>query len=183
MAGGIDYYLGRVKGLLLKYISMSDNEFDAGFSSGENITLEEAGRMMPGKVLMMKNVFPCKVTGFATAKPGKHGSAKAMVTAKDIFTDKQYEETFGTGDMIPAPIVTKQEYTCLDMDRDDGTLTLMDAAGEMKEDLNLPEASHMADIVKDIKRIIDAQKKECLVTVQKWGEKEMVYSVREGVDM
>ena len=31
-----------------------------------------------------------------------------MITAKDIFTDKQYEETFGTGDMIPAPIVTKQ---------------------------------------------------------------------------
>merc|ERR1740117_930000 len=88
---------------------------------------------MPGKVLMMKDVFPCKVTAFATAKPGKHGSAKAMVTAKDIFTDKQYEETFGTGDMIPAPIVTKQEYQLLDLDEDEGNLTLMDlASGEMK---------------------------------------------------
>ena len=72
---------------------MSDNEFEQGVSSGENITLEEAGRMQPGKVLMMKETFPCKVTAFATAKPGKHGSAKAMITAKDIFTDKQYEET------------------------------------------------------------------------------------------
>ena len=163
---------------------MSDNEFEAGVSSGENITLEEAGRMMPGKVLMMKDVFPCKVTAFATAKPGKHGSAKAMVTAKDIFTDKQYEETFGTGDMIPAPIVTKQEYQLLDLDEDEGNLTLMDlASGEMKEDLNLPTANHMSDVCKEIKRIQAAQKKECLVTIQTWGDKQAVYSVREGAEM
>merc|ERR1712166_1228128 len=113
-----------------------------------NITLEEAGRMMPGKVLMMEDVFPCKVTAFATAKPGKHGSAKDIVTAK------QYEETFGTGDMIPAPIVTKQEYQLLDLDEDEGNLTLMDmASGEMKEDLNLPTANHMSDVCKEIKRI------------------------------
>ena len=56
---------------------------------------------------MMKGEFPCKVINFSTAKPGKHGSAKAMITGKDIFTDKQYEETFGTGDMIPAPVVVK----------------------------------------------------------------------------
>ena len=161
-----------------------DNEFEAGVSSGENITLEEAGRMQPGKVLMMRETFPCKVTSFATAKPGKHGSAKAMITAKDIFTDKQYEETFGTGDMIPAPIVTKQEFSCIDVDADDGTLMLMNmTSGEMKEDLNLPEANHMADICKEIKRIIAAGKKECLVTVQKWGDKEAVYSVREGTEM
>ena len=64
----------------------------------------------------MKGEFPCKVTSFSTAKPGKHGSAKAMITGKDIFTDKQYEETFGTGDMIQAPVVTNIEYNCLDCD-------------------------------------------------------------------
>ena len=161
---------------------MSDNEFEAGVSSGENITLEEAGRMQPGKVLMMRETFPCKVTSFATAKPGKHGSAKAMITAKDIFTDKQYEETFGTGDMIPAPIVTKQEFTRIDVDADTGTLMLMDTAGEMKEDLDLPTANHMSDVCKEIKKIVAAGKKECLVTVQKWGDKEAVYSVREGAE-
>jgi translation initiation factor 5A len=68
---------------------ISENEFTVGVSSGENITREEAGRMQPGKYLMMKDEkYPCKVTQFNTAKPGKHGSAKAMIMGKDIFTDK-----------------------------------------------------------------------------------------------
>merc|ERR1712100_583868 len=90
--------------------AMSDNEFEAGESYGSINSVGEAGRMKPGSLLIMKDTFPCKVTAFATAKPGKHGSAKAMITGKDIFTDKQYEETFGTGDNIPVPIVKKKEY-------------------------------------------------------------------------
>ncbi len=100
---------------------MSDNEFIQGDSGAANITLVEAGRRKPGSLLMMKGEFPCKVVSFSTAKPGKHGSAKAMITGKDIFTDKQYEETFGTGDMIPAPVVTNNEFVCLDCD-DQGVL-------------------------------------------------------------
>ena len=127
--------------------------------------------MKPGSLIIMKEQFPCKVTAFSTAKPGKHGSAKAMITAKDIFTDKQYDETFGTGDMIPAPIVTKTEVTAICYD-DDGVLQLMMPDGELKEDLNLPTESHLTDIANNIKRIIDAGNKECLVTYQKYGEKE-----------
>ena len=151
---------------------MSDeNEFDAG-DSGANITeLKEAGRMKPGSLIIMKEQFPCKVTAFSTAKPGKHGSAKAMITAKDIFTDKQYDETFGTGDMIPAPIVKKVELTAIAYD-DDGVLQLMTPDGELKEDLNLPTEGHLTDIAANIKRIIDAGAKECLVTYQKYGDKE-----------
>ena len=101
---------------------MSDeNEFEQGDSGALNTELAEAGRMKPGSLIIMKEQWPCKVTAFSTAKPGKHGSAKAMITAKDIFTDKQYDETFGTGDMIPRPIVTKTELMCMDVD-DDGVL-------------------------------------------------------------
>ena len=148
-----------------------ENEFEAG-DAGANITeLKEAGRMKPGSLIIMKEQFPCKVTAFSTAKPGKHGSAKAMITAKDIFTDKQYDETFGTGDMIPAPIVSKTEVTAICYD-DDGVLQLMMPDGDLKEDLNLPTESHLTDIANNIKRIIDAGNKECLVTFQKYGEKE-----------
>ena len=161
---------------------MSENEFEQGESGALNTELAEAGRMKPGSYIIMKEQWPCKVTAFSTAKPGKHGSAKAMITAKDIFTDKQYEETFGTGDMIPRPIVTKTESTCLCYD-DDGKMDIMLADGTMKEDLNLPTESHLSEVVVNIKRIIDAGTKECLVTVQKWGEKEQVVSVREGQDM
>ena len=103
----------------------SENEFEQGDSGALNTELADAGRMKPGSLIIMKETFPCKVTAFSTAKPGKHGSAKAMITAKDIFTDKQYDETFGTGDMIPRPIVNKSEVSGLSYD-DDGVLTLMD---------------------------------------------------------
>lgn len=161
---------------------MSDeNEFETGDSGALNTELAEAGRMKPGSLIIMKETFPCKVTAFSTAKPGKHGSAKAMITAKDVFTDKQYDETFGTGDMIPRPIVTKTEVTCICYD-DDGVLQLMMPDGDIKEDLNLPTESHLSDVATKIKQIVDAATKECLVTYQKWGDREQVVAVREGQD-
>lgn len=160
---------------------MSDNEFDAGDAGSANTELAEAGRMKPGSLIIMKETFPCKVTAFSTAKPGKHGSAKAMITAKDIFTDKQYEETFGTGDMIPRPVIKRQEITCLDCN-DDGNLSCMLPDGELREDLNLPTESHLSDCAKRIKEILEAGNKECLITVLEWSDKVQVISVREGQD-
>ena len=149
---------------------MSDNEFEQGDSGAANITLVEAGRRKAGSLVMMKEEWPCKVTNLSTAKPGKHGSAKAMIVAKDIFTDKQYEETFGTGDMIPAPVVVKTEYVCIDMDAD-GALTLMTAEGEMKEDLSLPTEGHLNHLEKEIRAMLEKGTKECLVIVQVWGDR------------
>ena len=162
-------------------MSGSENEFEQGDSGALNTELKEAGRMKPGSLIMMKEQFPAKVTAFSTAKPGKHGSAKAMITAKDIFTDKQYDETFGTGDMIPAPIVTKKEMTCICYD-DENALQIMDESGELLEHLNLPTEAHLKDVAASIKRIVDDGSKECLVTVQKWGDIEQVIAVREGKD-
>ena len=90
-----------------------------------------------GSLIMMREQYPCKVTQISTSKPGKHGSAKANVIAKDIFTDKQYEESFGTGDMVPRPIVTTTEVVAIAYDEDD-SLALLLANGELKEDLDLP---------------------------------------------
>ena len=165
----------------------SSNEFekgDAGSSTTLSCTFDhtthlvEAGRAKPGSLIMLKETFPCKVTQFATAKPGKHGSAKAMITGKDIFTDKQYEETFGTGDMTPAPTVAKNEYNCIAVDGD--FLQLMAESGELKEDIKLPSEEHLKDIKKGIERILDEGKKECLVQVQTWGDREQAVGVREG---
>ena len=163
---------------------MSENEFEKGDAGATNTRLAEAGRMKPGSLIIMKELHPCKVTAFSTAKPGKHGSAKAMITAKDIFTDKQYEETFGTGDMIPAPEVQKKEYLCIDIDTNDNDrLDLMDRdTGDMREDMNLPTEAHLSDVVKTIKSVIADGTKECLVTVMEWGEKMQVVAARMGAD-
>ena len=159
---------------------MSDNEFEQGDAGSSLTELAEAGRMKPGSLIMLKGEFPCKVTSFSTAKPGKHGSAKAMITGKDVFTDKQYEETFGTGDMIPRPIIKKTEYTCISVDGD--FLQLMTPSGELKEDVKLPTEAHLGDVAKRINEILEAASKECLVTVQSWGERQQVVGAREGVD-
>ena len=161
---------------------MSENEFEQGESGALNTELAEAGRMKPGSLIIMKEQFPCKVTAFSTAKPGKHGSAKAMITAKDVFTDKQYDETFGTGDMIPRPIIKKEEANLLSME-DDGTMCIMLADGDLKEDLNLPTEAHLSDVVAQIKAIlprVESDGVECLVTFQQWGSRlPQICAVRE----
>ena len=144
---------------------MSENEFERGDAGATITELHEAGRMKPGSLIMMVNAtFPCKVVDFSTAKPGKHGSAKAMIKAKDIFTNKQYEETFGTGDMIPRPLVAKSEVTCIDCN-EDGVLTLMDENGEINESLNLPTEEHLNEVPPKIRSILEAGTFECLVTI------------------
>ena len=75
----------------------------------------DTNRLKPGSLVMVKG-FPCKVTEQSTAKPGKHGSAKVIIKAKDILTLKVYECTFHAGDMVDAPIVKRKEYTLLNID-------------------------------------------------------------------
>lgn len=56
---------------------------------------------------------PCKVIDYSTAKPGKHGSAKATIVGTDIFTGKKYEDGGPTGANIMVPNVKKLEYEIL----------------------------------------------------------------------
>ena len=108
----------------------------------------DPNRLKPGSLVMVKG-FPCKVTDTTTAKPGKHGSAKVILKAKDILTDKMYECTFHAGDMVDAPIVKRVEYTLLNID--DESLEMLDGAGEIKSDVNLPNAEgHLVDVRKRI---------------------------------
>ena len=80
---------------------MTDNEFEFTNAGASNTEPVEAGRCKINSLIMLKdNKFPCKVVDFSTAKPGKHGSAKAMIIGKDIFTYKTYEESFGTSELI-----------------------------------------------------------------------------------
>ena len=123
---------------------------------------------------------PCKVTDVTTAKPGKHGSAKVILKGKDIMTAKTYECTFHAGDMVPAPIVSREEYTLLNID--DTALELLDKNGEVKSDVNMPEQEHLKDVAVMIKKTFDEGKKETLVTVLNVMGKELVIECREGND-
>ena len=122
---------------------------------------------------------PCKVVSFSTAKTGKHGAAKAMVTGIDIFTSNKYECTFGSGDNVDAPLVVRREYTLINID-DEGFMCLMDETGTMKEDLKLPTEDWLKDIVAKCKEVLAAGEKECLVSVISATGMEKLVSVKEG---
>ena len=85
---------------------MEDNEFIQGDAGASGMEKTAAGSLKKGSLVMIKGR-PCKVVDFSTAKTGKHGSAKAMVTGIDIFTSNKLECTFSTGDNVDAPIVNK----------------------------------------------------------------------------
>ena len=157
---------------------MEDNEFVQGDAGASGMEKVQAGTLKKGSLVMIKD-HPCKVVDFSTAKTGKHGAAKAMVTGIDIFTSNKYECTFSTGDNVDAPVVSKTEYSLINID-DEGYVTLMQDNGETKEDLKLPEDDWLKDCVGKIKEIFAAEKNECLVTVLKALSTEKIISVREG---
>ena len=155
-------------------------DFSKGEAGGSGVERVAAGDLKKGDLCMIKG-HPCKVVNFSTAKVGKHGSAKAMVTGIDIFTSNKYEATFGSGDMIDAPITKRVEYSLLNID-DDGYLSLLTDSGETKEDVQLPTDDWLKDVVSRTKQIFEAGEKECLVTVLAALGQEKVIAVREGKD-
>ena len=156
-----------------------DEQFETTDAGATMCEKTDTNRLKVGSLIMIKG-FPCKVTEASTAKPGKHGSAKVILKARDILTAKVYECTFHAGDMVDAPIVVRQEFTVLNIDGD--ALELLTPEGEVKSDVNLPEDEHLRDVTNKIREIFEAGKKECLVTVLKTLGKEQVIEVREGND-
>ena len=160
---------------------MSDDEnfevTDAGASMCEKT---DTNRLKNGSLVMIKGN-PCKVTEVSTAKPGKHGSAKVILKGKDILTSKVYECTFHAGDMVDAPIVKRNEYQLLNIE--DTVLQLLDGAGEVKEDVNLPEEEHLKDVKSNIQTWFDEGKTEVLVTILATLGKELVVDARQGAEV
>ena len=74
----------------------------------------------------------------SVAKVGKHGSAKAKITGIDVFTSNKYEEIHPTSHNIDVPIITREDWTLVDIARD-GFASLMNDNGDTKEDIKIPD--------------------------------------------
>jgi translation initiation factor 5A len=155
-----------------------DYQFEQGDSGSAGIEKVQAGCLKKGSLVMIKG-HPCKVVDFSTAKTGKHGAAKAMVTGIDIFTSNKYECTFSTSENVDAPVLTKKEYQLIDID-DEGYLSLMEDNGDVKQDLKLPEDEWLKDVTDRAREILAEGKKECIVTIYSSMGNEKLISVREG---
>ena len=129
------------------------NEFESSNAGSTGMEKVYAGSLHKGDLVMIKG-HPCKVMAFSTAKTGKHGSAKAMITGIDLFNSNKYECTFSTGDNVDAPVVKRVEYSLINIE-DDGYATLMNDNGDIKEDLKIPDEEWLKDVTDKIKELFE----------------------------
>jgi len=82
---------------------------------------------------------PCKVVEYSTAKTGKHGHAKASITAIDIFTKKKMEDSQTTSHNVDVPNISRTEYSIMSIDNE-GYCSLMNTnTNELRSDIKLPD--------------------------------------------
>merc|ERR1712001_218406 len=108
---------------------MSDDEHFEGVDSSGALTYP-----MQCSALRKKG-YPCKIVDMSTSKTGKHGHAKVNMVGIDIFDGKKYEDMSPSTHNMEVPNVKRSEYSIIDV-TEEGYLSLMDDAGEIRDDLH-----------------------------------------------
>eukprot|EP00766_Chilomastix_caulleryi_P005384 gnl/Chilomastix_caulleri/6871.p1 GENE.gnl/Chilomastix_caulleri/6871~~gnl/Chilomastix_caulleri/6871.p1 ORF type:complete len:154 (-),score=36.98 gnl/Chilomastix_caulleri/6871:32-493(-) len=99
---------------------------------------------------------PCKIVDKNVAKTGKHGGAKARITAIDIFTDKKYEDIIPTSHNCDVPNVKTTTYPVMLIDEDHVEFMLED--GSVRDDYkNDPEDPVCRDLYEAYKKLSPSQ--------------------------
>lgn len=136
-------------------MSSSDFEdFEHAEAVSSNTKPVQAGSIKKGGYCMLKG-FPCKVIDYSTAKPGKHGAAKASITGIDIFTGKKHEDAFPTSHTVYVPIVNKVEYEVANISGDN-FVSLIKQDYSLKEDICLT-----ADLKEELKSLYEDNQNDC----------------------
>ena len=152
---------------------MSDGEYtfeSVASGASETVPIQCSGLRKNGFVVIKDR--PCKIVDMSTSKTGKHGSAKVHLVGIDIFTGKKYEEISPSTHNMNVPNVARVEYTLLDIDS--GYLSLMQASGDTKDDVRLPDG----ELGEKIKQDFDAGKELLVSVISAMGE-EVAMSYKE----
>jgi len=118
---------------------LSDYSVEKTDAAASETIPKRAGEVKKGSYIILKEK-PCKVVDVSTSKTGKHGHAKAKIVGIDIFTGKKYVDVCPTSHNMSEPVITNEEWQVVDVDRDN-VLSLMNQAGEIKSNLQLPTTS------------------------------------------
>jgi len=155
---------------------MSDNELDAGnfdnTASGALTYPMQCSALRKNGFCIMKG-HPCKIVDMSTSKTGKHGHAKVNLVGIDIFDGKKYEDMSPSTHNMEVPNVKRTEYTIIDIN-EEGYLSLMDDAGEVRDDLH---CNHNQELLNEIKTKFDAGD-EMMISVLAAMGKEMPMSIK-----
>ncbi|TFG12104.1 translation initiation factor IF-5A [Candidatus Thorarchaeota archaeon] len=77
-----------------------------------SIKKTSAKSLKPGSYFVIDGE-PCKVTNIEKSKPGKHGSAKANITAIGFFDNRKRNVIMPADRMVDVPIIDKRSATVI----------------------------------------------------------------------
>ena len=86
---------------------------------------KEVRDLQEGNYLMMDGA-PCKISAYSTAKPGKHGSAKARIEGKGVFNDKKRSLSQPVDAKIWVPMIERKGGQVVNVDGNDAQIMDLD---------------------------------------------------------
>ncbi|MFN4133358.1 MAG: translation initiation factor IF-5A [Candidatus Hadarchaeales archaeon] len=66
----------------------------------------EVGKLKEGRFIIINNE-PCRIVGFTTSAPGKHGHAKAKIDAIGLFDSQKYTIVHPTSATVEVPVIER----------------------------------------------------------------------------
>ena len=78
----------------------------------------EVRELDEGSYVMMDET-PCKITAYSTAKPGKHGSAKARIEGKGVFDAKKRSLSQPVDAKVWVPIIERKQGQVVNVESED----------------------------------------------------------------
>ena len=75
----------------------------------------EVRDIQKGSYLIMDDA-PCLITAYSTAKPGKHGSAKARIEGKGVFDNKKRSLSHPVDAKIWVPIIERKQGQVINLE-------------------------------------------------------------------
>lgn len=85
---------------------------------------KEVRDLREGNYVVMDDA-PCRITSYSTAKPGKHGSAKARIEARGVFDDKKRSLSQPVDAKIWVPVIERKQGQIVNVE-DDNVAQVMD---------------------------------------------------------
>jgi translation initiation factor 5A len=79
---------------------------------------KEVRDLQEGAYVMMDDA-PCKIQSYSTAKPGKHGSAKARIEGRGVFDDKKRSLSQPVDAKIWVPVIERKQGQVVNMESSD----------------------------------------------------------------
>ncbi|AFZ74342.1 translation initiation factor IF-5A [Natronobacterium gregoryi] len=96
----------------------------------------EVRDLQEGSYVMIDDA-PCKINGYSTAKPGKHGSAKARIEAEGVFDGKKRSLSQPVDAKIWVPIIERKQGQVVSVDGSD--MQIMDLETYETITMRVPE--------------------------------------------